>query len=115
MTAKKITTSKGEITKIKNIENTLTSASDVVELYLNTNSETIVIDQSELPQNFFDLKTKIAGDILQKISNYNKRLVILISFSSTTSNSLHDFIYESNKTGKVVFTDSIDKAITLLK
>ncbi len=115
MTTNRITTQKGELTVIKNIENILTSSSDLVELYLNTTSETIVIDQSVLPQNFFDLKTKIAGDFLQKVSNYNKRLIIITNFSSPLSKSLHDFIYESNKTGKVIFTDTVENGIEMLK
>lgn len=115
MITNKMATPKGELTVINNIENILSSSSDLIELYLNTNSETIVIDQSVLPQNFYDLKTKIAGDFLQKVSSYNKRLIITTKFSSPISKSLHDFIYESNKTGKVIFADTLENGIKMLK
>ena len=39
----------------------------------------------------------IAGEILQKFSNYRVRLAIVGDFTKFTSNSLHEFIYESNK------------------
>lgn len=51
---------------------------------------------------FFDLKTGIAGDVLQKFSTYNMRLAIIGDFSSVKSRSLNDFIFESNNTAKSV-------------
>jgi hypothetical protein len=60
------------------------------------------------------LKTTLAGDILQKFSNYNVKLAIVGDFSIYTSQSLRDFIYESNKTGRIRFVNTIDEAIEAL-
>ncbi|EGW41116.1 DUF4180 domain-containing protein [Desulfosporosinus sp. OT] len=62
----------------------------------------IILDKAAICEDFFDLKTKLAGDILQKFVNYHIKMAIVGDFSSYTSNSLKDFIYESNK-GKDVF------------
>lgn len=52
------------------------------------------------------LKTGIAGDVLQKFSNYRVRLVIVGGFSKYPGTSIRDFIYESNKGMLVNFLDS---------
>ena len=65
--------------------------------------------------DFFDLSTKIAGDILQKVSNYNKRLAIIGDYSNVKSKALKDFIYESNKTKQVIFVDEVEEALRIFK
>ena len=62
----------------------------------------IILAKAAICEDFFDLKTKLAGDILQKFVNYHIKVAIVGDFSSYTSNSLKDFIYESNQ-GKDVF------------
>lgn len=63
---------------------------------------------------FFDLKTGIAGDILQKFSTYNMRLAIIGDFSAVKSRSLNDFIFESNKYGRISFVSSREEALKKL-
>ncbi|MBE0655460.1 MAG: DUF4180 domain-containing protein [Bacteroidales bacterium] len=71
----------------------------------------MIIRREHLTEDFFDLRTGIAGDILQKISNYRFRLAIIGDFSNFTSKSLRDFIYESNKHRQVIFVSSLEDAI----
>lgn len=69
----------------------------------------IILHSINITPEFFDLKTGIAGEILQKFSNYRMRLFIIGDFSGHSSKSLADFIRESN-TGKLVnFISSIDE------
>lgn len=70
----------------------------------------IILAVGQLHPNFFDLKTGIAGDILQKFSTYDTRLAIVGDFSVFTSKALRDFIYESNKGGRVNFVATIADA-----
>ncbi|MED1266228.1 DUF4180 domain-containing protein [Bacillus mycoides] len=65
-------------------------------------SKRIAINKSLISESFFDLKTRLAGDILQKFINYSVKIAIIGDFSMYTSKSLKDFIYECNK-GKDVF------------
>lgn len=62
----------------------------------------IIIHKSLISEDFFDLKTRLAGDILQKFINYKVKFAIVGDFSMYTSKSLKDFIYECNK-GKDIF------------
>jgi len=74
----------------------------------------IIIRKSNICKEFFDLKTGIAGAILQKFSNYRMQLAIVGDFSEFKSKSLTHFIYESNRTGRIFFTDTINEAIRKL-
>ena len=70
----------------------------------------IVLNASQITPLFFDLKTGIAGDILQKFSNYNMQLAIVGDFSRYESKSLADFIRESNKAGRIFFVNTMEEA-----
>lgn len=74
----------------------------------------IIIHEKNITSDFFDLKTGIAGEILQKFSTYRVRLAIVGDFSKYTSKSLNDFIYESNKSRHINFTNSAVEAIKKL-
>jgi hypothetical protein len=72
----------------------------------------IVIHSECLHRDFFDLKTGVAGEILQKFSNYRMKLAIIGDFSELKSKSLNDFIRESNKWGIISFVDTLEKALS---
>jgi len=71
----------------------------------------IIIQENHLIDKFFDLKSGLAGDILQKFSTYRVQLAIVGDFSNHQSRSLRDFIFESNKYGHVNFVGSMDEAM----
>jgi len=70
----------------------------------------MIIHEKNFTPEFFDLKTRIAGDILQKFTNYQLELAIVGDFSKYSSKSLKDFIFESNKAGKINFVSTIEEA-----
>jgi hypothetical protein len=70
----------------------------------------LIVHEKNLSPKFFDLKTGIAGEVLQKFSTYDSQLAVIGDFSKYSSKSLKDFIYESNKSGRVFFLNSIDEA-----
>lgn len=74
----------------------------------------IVIHEKNITPEFFDLKSGMAGEILQKFSTYRVRLAIVGDFSRYTSKSLTDFIYESNKGRHINFVASTTEAINIL-
>jgi hypothetical protein len=77
-------------------------------------SSRIIMHEKNITPDFFDLKTGIAGDILQKFSTYGVRLAIVGDFSKYSSKSLRDFIFESNNYRHVNFVGSRDEAIKRL-
>ena len=70
----------------------------------------IFVRLAQLSQDFFKLNTGLAGAILQKFSTYRMFLAIEGDFSHVPSKSLSDFIYESNKQGRIIFVNSLDEA-----
>lgn len=70
----------------------------------------IIIYEKNITPDFFDLKNKMAGEILQKFSNYRVKLAIVGDFSKYTSKSVHDFLYESNNLGLINFVKTIEEA-----
>ncbi|MDR1023859.1 MAG: DUF4180 domain-containing protein [Prevotellaceae bacterium] len=100
-------------------ENTvINTVDDMLDLMMNMqhqhNCNTLIIDSKQLNPAFFDLKTGFAGEMLQKFSTYRMRLGITGDFSVYRSKSLHDFIRESNKRGKIVFADTAENAKALI-
>lgn len=74
----------------------------------------IIIYEKNISPNFFDLKNGIAGEILQKFSNYRVRLAIVGDFSKYTGKSITAFIYESNKGRQINFLNSLAEALKIL-
>lgn len=73
-----------------------------------------IIHEKNISPDFFDLKTGIAGEILQKFSNYRIRLAIVGDFSKFESKSINDFIFESNKAKHINFVESLAEALEKL-
>jgi hypothetical protein len=74
----------------------------------------LIFHEKNIGTEFFDLKTRLAGEILQKFSNYRVQLAIITDPQKFTSKSLQDFIRESNKLGRVFFVSSREEAIKKL-
>jgi len=95
-----------------NIE--VSGAQDALDIMANCgyhhDAKKIIIYEPNIIPDFFDLKTGMAGEILQKFSNYNVQLAIVGEYSKFTSKSLIDFIFESNKSGRIFFVSSVDEA-----
>ncbi|WP_143307432.1 DUF4180 domain-containing protein [Chitinophaga vietnamensis] len=71
----------------------------------------VIIHEKNIQPEFFDLKTRLAGEVLQKCATYRMHLIIIGDFAKYPAQSLKDFIYESNK-GKVVnFLPSVAAAL----
>jgi hypothetical protein len=93
------------------------NASDGLDLMGNLyyqDVDKIILHQKNITSEFFDLKNGLAGEILQKFSNYRVRLAIVGDFSSYTSKSITDFMFESNKMGQINFVKSVDEALAVL-
>jgi len=74
----------------------------------------LIVGAENLHPDFFDLKTGVAGEILQKFSTYNAYLAIVGDFSKYSGKSLKDFIFESNKVGRINFVATPEEALLAL-
>ncbi len=106
-----------EIAELSSSEIIIRSLEDGVDLVGNLyyqGIDRVVIYEKNITPAFFDLKTGLAGEILQKFTNYRLRTVIVGDFSRYSSNSLRDFILESNKGRQINFVSTLEEAINLL-
>lgn len=83
-----------------------------VQYYDNCSS--IAINKEALSEDFFDLSTGIAGEILQKFINYSKKIAIIGDFSMYESKPLRDFIFECNRGNAIYFVQDEQIAIDKL-
>lgn len=67
--------------------------------------DAIILHEATIMSAFFDLKSGIAGEILQKFSNYPMRLAIVGDFATYQSKSFNDF-FERSKNRKINFVGS---------
>jgi Domain of unknown function (DUF4180) len=84
---------------------TLQDAVDVMGEAMAASATLVVVPISRLDPTFFQLRTGLAGEILQKFVNYRLKLVILGDYSqlALNSTSLRDFIRESNRGNAIWF------------
>ena len=92
----------------------LQTVEDAVDLIGNMSYQgfdKFIIHEENMIPDFFELKNKIAGNILQKFSQYSMPLAIIGDFEKYESKSLNDFIFESNKGKQINFVTTIEDGL----
>ena len=92
----------------------LQTVEDAVDLIGNMSYQgfdKLIIHEENMISDFFELKNKIAGNILQKFSQYSMPLAIIGDFEKYESKSLNDFIFESNKGKQIHFVTTIEDGL----
>src|ERR1700688_1048126 len=90
---------------------TYQDAVDLIGKTFEDRATLVVIPVECLDDEFFQLKTRIAGELIQKFVQYRRRLVILgdISRHLAESSALRAFVAESNRGKDVWFVASLDQ------
>jgi hypothetical protein len=90
---------------------TYNDAVDLVGKSFEDHATLIVIPVDCLDDDFFTLSTRIAGELIQKIVQYRRRLVIVgdISGFLAESSALRAFVAESNRGKDVWFLPSLEE------
>jgi Domain of unknown function (DUF4180) len=90
---------------------TYNDAVDLVGKSFEDHATLIVIPVDCLDDDFFTLSTRIAGELIQKIVQYRRRLVIVgdISGFLAQSSALRAFVAESNRGKDVWFLASLEE------
>ncbi|MGE6230892.1 DUF4180 domain-containing protein [Paenibacillus chitinolyticus] len=86
----------------------------MADIRYNHECDKVLLRKEQLTEDFFELKTKLAGDILQKYINYQFKIAIVGDFSRYNSKSLNDFIYECNQGNNVFFKGTEAEALDAL-
>lgn len=87
------------------------SASDVIGEALGERAEMVAIPAELLSDDFFELRSGLAGEITQKFVNYRMRLAIIgdISDRTAASDSLSSWVAESNRGTQLWFCATFDE------
>lgn len=95
---------------IKNVNDALDLMADVKY----QGYDKMLLRKEQIIDDFFDLKSGLAGEILQKFTTYQMRVAIVGEFAGYNSKSLNDFIYECNQGDKILFKKTEAEALTEL-
>jgi hypothetical protein len=102
------------VAEFRSSEVLLRSAADARDLWLRAwgkRVECIALHEANIAPEFFDLRTGLAGDVLQKLVNYRARLVVIgdISRYLDRSESLRALVRESNRGRDVRFVGTMEE------
>lgn len=80
-------------------------ANDLLGDAMGADATWVALRVSGLSEDFFDLRTGMAGEITQKVTNLGMGLAVVGDVSGWTaaSKALRDFVFESNRRGRTVF------------
>jgi hypothetical protein len=95
----------------------LNSSQDILDLlgsFYPEHVEALILHEANLAPEFFQLRTKLAGEILQKLVNYRVKVAIVGDFQKYQSKALADFIYECNQGRQIFFVATREEAVARL-
>jgi hypothetical protein len=86
-------------------------ALDLIGEAMQLGAAMVIVPVERLEDDFFQLKTRLAGQIIQKFVTYRRHLVILgdISRYVAQSSALKDFVYEANLGTQVWFLTDLQE------
>lgn len=112
-----LTINKVPIAVLESLDYLISTVQDALDLIGNVDyqgANKVIIKREHLHPDFFDLKTRLAGEIMQKAVNYYKYIAVVGDFSDLRKKSWLDFMYESNKKGQIIFVEDAREAIRQL-
>lgn len=86
----------------------------ITTVHYETGCDKLIVDKSALAESFFDLRSGLAGEVLQKCMNYQIKLAIVGDFSGYPSKSLQALIVESNRGNDFFFVPTEEIALAKL-
>jgi hypothetical protein len=92
-------------------------AVEVISAALSHEARFLLIPAQRLADDFFHLKTRLAGEMLHRFSIYRFRVAIAgdISRHLEASDTFRDFVYEANRGSQVWFVADAGELETRLK
>lgn len=106
-----------KIAMISSKDVVIKNVNDALDLMANVKYQgydKMLLRKEQIIDDFFDLKSGLAGEILQKFTTYQMRVAIVGEFAGSNSKSLNDFIYECNQGDKILFKNTEVEALTKL-
>jgi len=86
-------------------------ATGLIEDMLSRGLTQLILHERNVAPEFFQLGTGIAGEVLQKLTNYQIKVALVGQFDNYKSKSLRAFIAESNRGNQIYFTNGLESAL----
>jgi len=90
---------------------------DILELLVvggEYETNLFILKEANFDPAFYELKTGLAGEIIQKFSNYHVRAAIVGKFEKVNGKRFREFMLEANKGNQVYFTDNQEDGLVWL-
>lgn len=86
-------------------------ARDLIEAAMSERATMIVVPVEGLDASFFELRSGLAGEVLQKMVNYHLRIAIVgdVSPYVAASDALRDFVVECDRGRSVYFVADLEE------
>jgi hypothetical protein len=87
------------------------SSSDISEaLGECLGSEGLILTEHDLAEEFFDLRSGLAGELFQRFTNYRLRVAIVLADSEAYGKRFSELAYEHRSHNMIRFVGSTDEA-----
>jgi PadR family transcriptional regulator, regulatory protein AphA len=91
------------------------SALDLVSICGEEGTDLILLHHTNLHPDFFDLKTRLAGYVLLKLSNYRIHAAAVIPKEMVGTGRFYEFVIETNRRNDFRVFDNRDEAVKWLE
>lgn len=86
----------------------------IVRACVESGAPALLLDEGALPPEFFDLSTRLAGDLVQRVTLYHIRMAGVVPAPSVHSRPFQDFAREAGHGGPFRFFPSREEAVAWL-
>lgn len=84
---------------------------DAVATCFERGTQALLIDRPALPPEFFDLRTGLTGELVQKLAQYGIRLACVVPDLSAQPERFQEFAREANRGERARFFESKGDAV----
>ncbi|MFA6619166.1 MAG: DUF4180 domain-containing protein [Candidatus Neomarinimicrobiota bacterium] len=101
---------------LESIDAPISSLQDALDLISDAdyhNAQKIMIKREHLGKDFFNIDTKLAANITEKMREHYKYLMVVGDFSDLKKRSWLEFMQESNKEGQIMFAEDTQEAVKI--
>ena len=92
-----------------------TDATAIVRSCVESGVGAVLFDRTALPPAFFDLSSGLAGELIQKLTQYGIRMAAVVPDPSRCSRSFQEFVREANRGGHFRFFPDRESAVQWLE
>ena len=88
---------------------------DVVAACFEQSAQAVLIDRPALPLEFFDLRTGVTGELVQKLTQHGIRLACVVPDLGAQPERFQEFAREANRGSRARFFESRAGAVPWLE